>query len=152
MRSMLIAAAVALAFADSSIVVLALPELLQRFHTSVSNVAWGVTSYNLAVALVSAAAPDPDRGARPAGGARAPLGRTRRRAVPRRRPAGECLGLRAARCGGRGERAARGDARRRSARPPRRRQQRGNARRVASRARPRGARAFARCRSGLGFR
>src|SRR5438046_725818 len=68
MRSVLVAAAVALAFADSSIVVLALPELLQRFHTSVSDVAWVVTSYNLAVAVVAAALVrvrlDPARAAR----------------------------------------------------------------------------------------
>src|ERR671936_144936 len=68
MRSILLAAAVALAFADSSIVVLALPELLQRFHTSVSDVAWVVTSYNLAVASVAAAVArarlDPARSAR----------------------------------------------------------------------------------------
>src|ERR671937_809396 len=68
MRSILLAAAVALAFADSSIVVLALPELLQRFHTSVSDVAWVVTSYNLAVALVAAVLArvrlDPARAAR----------------------------------------------------------------------------------------
>src|SRR2546423_15177028 len=54
MRRIVLAAAVALAFADPSIVVLALPELLQRFHASVSDVAWVVTSYNLAVALVAA--------------------------------------------------------------------------------------------------
>src|SRR5919204_4414769 len=68
MRSILLAAAVALAFADSSIVVLALPELLQRFHTSVSDVAWVVTAYNLAVAVVAAAVArrglDPARTAR----------------------------------------------------------------------------------------
>src|SRR2546423_11333512 len=68
MRRIVLAAAVALAFADSSIVVLALPELLQRFHTSVSNVAWVVTSYNLAVAVVAAAVArarvDPARTAR----------------------------------------------------------------------------------------
>jgi len=68
MRSIVLAAAVALAFADSSIVVLALPELLQRFHASVSEVAWVVTSYNVAVALVAAliakARPEPARAAR----------------------------------------------------------------------------------------
>jgi predicted MFS family arabinose efflux permease len=55
MRSIVLAGAVALAFADSSIVVLALPELLQRFHASVSDVAWVVTAFNVAVALVAAA-------------------------------------------------------------------------------------------------
>src|SRR6058998_2967583 len=68
MRSIVLAAAVALAFADSSIVVLALPELLQRFHASVSDVAWVVTAYNVAVAVVAAAATrvrlDPTRSVR----------------------------------------------------------------------------------------
>jgi MFS family permease len=49
----LLGAAVALAFADSSIVVLALPALLRRFDTSVQGVAWVVTSYNVVVALVA---------------------------------------------------------------------------------------------------
>src|SRR2546430_238454 len=53
MRAIVLAAAVALAFADSSIVVPALPELLQRVHTSGSDGAWGGTSYNLAVALLA---------------------------------------------------------------------------------------------------
>ena len=48
-------AVVGVAFADSSIVVLALPELLRKFDTSVTGVAWVVTSYNLAVALGSCA-------------------------------------------------------------------------------------------------
>ena len=48
-----ILAAVAVAFADSSIVVLALPSLLQQFDTSVTAVAWVVTAYNLVLALVS---------------------------------------------------------------------------------------------------
>ena len=42
--------AVAVAFADSSIVVLALPELYTRFHTTIERVSWVVTGYNLAVA------------------------------------------------------------------------------------------------------
>ena len=46
-----LAAAVAVAFADSSIVVLALPELYGRFHTSIEGVSWVVTAYNLAVAV-----------------------------------------------------------------------------------------------------
>jgi MFS family permease len=49
----LLGAAVALAFADSSIVVLALPALLRRFDTSIQNVAWIVTSYNVVVAVVA---------------------------------------------------------------------------------------------------
>jgi MFS family permease len=48
-----ILAAVAVAFADSSIVVLALPSLLQQFDTSVTAVAWVVTAYNLVLALAS---------------------------------------------------------------------------------------------------
>ena len=50
-----LAAAVAVAFADSSIVVLALPELYGRFNTSIEGVSWVVTAYNLAVALAALA-------------------------------------------------------------------------------------------------
>jgi MFS family permease len=49
----LVAAAVAIAFADSSIVVLALPQLYARLHTSIEGVAWVVTAYNAAVAGVA---------------------------------------------------------------------------------------------------
>ncbi len=45
--------AVALAFADSSIVVLALPDLLRAFHTSVTGVSWVISSYNLVVAVAA---------------------------------------------------------------------------------------------------
>jgi hypothetical protein len=48
-----VAAAVAIAFADSSIVVLALPELYGRFHTTITGVSWVITAYNLAVALTA---------------------------------------------------------------------------------------------------
>jgi predicted MFS family arabinose efflux permease len=48
-----VAAAVAIAFADSSIVVLALPELYGRFHTTIEGVSWVVTAYNLAVAVTA---------------------------------------------------------------------------------------------------
>ncbi len=51
----LIAVAVAIAFADSSVVVLALPELYGRFHTTIEGVSWVVTAYNLAVAVVALA-------------------------------------------------------------------------------------------------
>jgi len=44
-----VAASVAVAFADSSIVVLALPALYTDFHTSLEGVAWVITSYNLVV-------------------------------------------------------------------------------------------------------
>lgn len=54
LRLALLGAAAALAFADSSIVVLALPELLREFDASVQGVAWVVTSYNLVVAVAAA--------------------------------------------------------------------------------------------------
>ena len=56
MRSRLalpVAAAVAVAFADSSIVVLALPDLYGRFQTTLEGVSWVVTAYNLAVAVTA---------------------------------------------------------------------------------------------------
>ena len=46
-------AAVAIAFADSSIVVLALPQLYRRFDTTIEGVSWVVTAYNLAVAVTA---------------------------------------------------------------------------------------------------
>ena len=52
---MLVAAAVAIAFADSSIVVLALPQLYGQLHTSIQGVAWVVTAYNAAVAVTALA-------------------------------------------------------------------------------------------------
>ena len=48
-------AAVAVAFADSSIVVLALPELYGRFNTTIEGVSWVVTAYNAAVAVTALA-------------------------------------------------------------------------------------------------
>lgn len=45
--------AVALAFADASIVVLALPEVVVRLHTSISHVTWVIMSYNLALIVAS---------------------------------------------------------------------------------------------------
>jgi predicted MFS family arabinose efflux permease len=53
--AVLLAAAVAIAFADSSIVVLALPELYARLHTSIEGVSWVVTAYNAAVAAAALA-------------------------------------------------------------------------------------------------
>lgn len=41
--------AVALAFADASIVVLALPEIVDHLHTSISHVVWVIVAYNLAL-------------------------------------------------------------------------------------------------------
>src|SRR4051812_19333749 len=43
--------AVAVAFADSSIVVLALPDLYGALDTSIVGVSWVITSYNLVVAI-----------------------------------------------------------------------------------------------------
>jgi hypothetical protein len=48
-----VAVAVAIAFADSSIVVLALPELYGHFNTTIEGVSWVVTAYNLAVAVTA---------------------------------------------------------------------------------------------------
>jgi MFS family permease len=50
-----LAAAVAIAFADSSIVVLALPQLLDELNTSITPVSWVITAYNLVVAVVALA-------------------------------------------------------------------------------------------------
>lgn len=47
----MLAAAVALAFADSSIVVLAAPDLLSRFETSIQSVSFVITAYNAVVAV-----------------------------------------------------------------------------------------------------
>src|SRR6478609_3512360 len=52
-RSAALTAAVAVAFADSSIVVLALPELYGRFNTTIEGVSWVVTAYNAAVAVTA---------------------------------------------------------------------------------------------------
>ena len=46
-----VACAVALAFADSSIVVLALPDIYRAFGTTIVGVSWVITSYNLVVAV-----------------------------------------------------------------------------------------------------
>jgi MFS family permease len=46
---LLLALPVALAFADASIVLLALPELVARLHTSISHVVWVIVVYNLAL-------------------------------------------------------------------------------------------------------
>ncbi|HEY7002753.1 MAG TPA: MFS transporter [Gaiellaceae bacterium] len=51
--TLLVAAAVAIAFADSSIVVLALPQLYGDLQTSIEGVAWVVTAYNAAVAAAA---------------------------------------------------------------------------------------------------
>jgi predicted MFS family arabinose efflux permease len=50
-----VALAVAVAFADSSIVVLALPEIFAEFDTTIEGVAWVITSYNVVVAVCALA-------------------------------------------------------------------------------------------------
>jgi MFS family permease len=50
-----IAAVTALAFADSAIVVLALPDLVTRFDASVSDVSWVIAAFNLAAAATAVA-------------------------------------------------------------------------------------------------
>ena len=49
--TMALAAGVAVAFADSSIVVLALPDLYGEFDTTLVGVSWVISSYNLVVAV-----------------------------------------------------------------------------------------------------
>jgi predicted MFS family arabinose efflux permease len=51
MRTGLLGLAVGLALADSSIVTLALPEMLRAFEIDITTVAWALTSYNLVFAL-----------------------------------------------------------------------------------------------------
>ena len=46
-RSGLLGLAVALALADSSVVTLALPDIVSRFGVSITDVAWVLVSYNL---------------------------------------------------------------------------------------------------------
>ncbi len=48
-----VSAAVALAFADASIVVLGLPQIVDRLHTSISHVTWVITVYNAALIVGS---------------------------------------------------------------------------------------------------
>ena len=47
--------AVALAFADASIVVLALPQIVARLHASISGVTWVIMSYNIALIATAVA-------------------------------------------------------------------------------------------------
>lgn len=53
--TLVLAAAVGAAFADSSIVVLALPDLYGAFDTTIVGVSWVITSYNVAVAAAALA-------------------------------------------------------------------------------------------------
>lgn len=50
-RSALLGLAIGLALADSSIVTLALPEILGQFDVSITSVAWVLTSFNLVLAV-----------------------------------------------------------------------------------------------------
>jgi MFS family permease len=53
MRSWLLGLAIALALADSSVVTLALPDILGQFDVGITTVAWVLTSYNLVLALLA---------------------------------------------------------------------------------------------------
>src|SRR5687767_1197045 len=53
MRAGLLALGVGLALADSSIVTLALPNVLREFDVSITDVAWVLTSFNLVLALLA---------------------------------------------------------------------------------------------------
>ena len=53
MRVRLLGVAVGVALADSSIVTLALPEILGQFDVAITSVAWVLTSFNLVLAVVA---------------------------------------------------------------------------------------------------
>ena len=53
LATIVLAVSVAVAFADSSIVVLALPQLYFDFHTTMFGVSWVITAYNLVVAVTA---------------------------------------------------------------------------------------------------
>ena len=53
MRTVVVALAVAIVLADSSIVTLGLPGILREFRADVTDVAWVLTSFNLVLALVA---------------------------------------------------------------------------------------------------
>ena len=53
MRTAMVALAVAIVLADSSIVTLGLPGVLREFRADVTDVAWVLTSFNLVLALVA---------------------------------------------------------------------------------------------------
>src|SRR5918995_2245639 len=53
MRARLLGVAVGLALADSSIVTLALPEILGQFDVAITSVAWVLTSFNLGLAVLA---------------------------------------------------------------------------------------------------
>lgn len=53
LRTLALAAGVGLVLSDSSIVVLALPEIFRQFDTSIEGVSWVLISFNLAIALMA---------------------------------------------------------------------------------------------------
>src|SRR6201988_1400841 len=53
MRTRLLGVAVGLALADSSIVTLAVPQILGDFDVAITSVAWVLTSFNLVLAIVA---------------------------------------------------------------------------------------------------
>lgn len=53
LRQAVIAVTVAIVLADSSVVILALPDILTRFDVEVAQVAWVLTAYNLVLALLA---------------------------------------------------------------------------------------------------
>src|SRR4029078_3176249 len=61
-RSGLLVLAVALALADSSVVPLALPDIVSRFGVSITDVAWVLISYNLVLAALAVPAAHLARG------------------------------------------------------------------------------------------
>src|SRR5215813_12832747 len=53
MRSRLLGLAIAMALADSSVVTLALPDILRQYDVGVTTVAWVLTAYNLVLAATA---------------------------------------------------------------------------------------------------
>lgn len=52
-RTVLLGLAIAITLADSSVVTLALPDILQRYDVSITTVAWVLTAYNLVLAIAA---------------------------------------------------------------------------------------------------
>lgn len=61
-RSRFLGLGIALALADSSVVTLALPNIIKRFHLEIAEVAWVLTLYNLGLALAAVPAAYAARG------------------------------------------------------------------------------------------
>ena len=81
---LLLVVAVGLAFADASVVALALPDLYGEFDTTIVGVSWVLTTYALVVAVVAVPVALLHRRVRPAVLAGAGLGAVRRRLAGRR--------------------------------------------------------------------